>query len=125
MDAGAADPGTAARSYAAQLPHRFDLVHLGLGDDGHAASWVPGTGEDLYREDVTVTPAYRGHRRITLSPAVVRAAHAVLFLVSGEGKREALDALLHGRPIPASWALDGPDVTVLTDLPSRVDQPPL
>jgi 6-phosphogluconolactonase/glucosamine-6-phosphate isomerase/deaminase len=125
MDAGAADPGAAARSYAARLPDHFDLVHLGIGDDGHAASWLPGTGEDRYREAVTLTAAYRGHRRMTLSPTVVRAARGVLFLVSGEGKRDAFDALLHGRPIPASWALGGPDVTVLTDLPEPADQPPV
>jgi 6-phosphogluconolactonase len=98
-----ADLAAAARAYAAVLPARFGLVHLGLGPDGHTASLVPGDPVlDETSDLVAVTLPYQGHRRMTLTyPALARAAR-VLWLVTGADKQEPLARLLSGdRSIPA------------------------
>lgn len=106
MPVETSDLDEAARRYAGELQHFggvFDLVHLGLGDDGHTASLVPGDpvleAED---RDVAVSGPYQGHRRLTLTfPALNRAAN-VLWLVTGAGKAAMVQRLYHGdRSIPA------------------------
>ena len=112
-----ADPEAAAAHYGATLPDRFDLVHLGLGADGHTASLVPGDPAlDVRNRDVAVTGPYRGHRRMTLTYAgLARAARAV-WIVTGSEKREALTKLLAGDPsIPAS-RVPVADQIVVTDI---------
>ena len=97
------DLETAAERSAAGLPERFDLVHLGLGDDGHTASLVPGDPVlDVLDRDVAITREYRGRRRMTLTyPALDRARFA-LWLVTGSGKADVLPSLLASDPsIPA------------------------
>jgi 6-phosphogluconolactonase len=80
----------------------FDLVFLGLGDDGHTASLFPGdrTGIDTTRTVVAV--ARPDHRRLSLTLPVLNAARTVVFLVSGASKRAALRDLLAGADIPAA-----------------------
>lgn len=97
------DLEAAAARYAAGLPPAFDLVHLGLGDDGHTASLVPGDAVlEVADRDVALTGEYRGRRRMTLTYPVLERAGALLWLVTGSGKRETLDLLLRGDPsIPA------------------------
>jgi 6-phosphogluconolactonase len=112
-----ADPEAAAIRYEATLPDRFDLVHLGLGADGHTASLVPGDPALGVRErDVAVTGPYRGHRRMTLTyTGLARAARAG-WIVTGSEKREALTKLLAGDPsIPAS-RVPVEDQIVVTDI---------
>lgn len=98
------DPGAAAQRYAEELPEHFDVVHLGLGPDGHTASLVPG--DDVLgvtdRLVAVTTSPYQGRRRMTLTyPALARAAQ-LLWLVSGSSKAAALQRLLAGdRSIPA------------------------
>jgi 6-phosphogluconolactonase len=97
------DLDAATAAYAALLPERFDLVHLGLGPDGHTASLVPGDPVlDVTDNLVAVTQPYQGHRRMTLTyPALARAGQ-LLWLVTGPDKRDALAKLLAGdESIPA------------------------
>ena len=104
MDVTATDPEAAAAAYAASLPPRFDLLHLGIGPDGHTASLVPGDPVlDVSDRLVAVTGEYQGRRRITLTfPAIDRAAAALWFEL-GADKRRPLTKLVRGdRSIPAA-----------------------
>jgi 6-phosphogluconolactonase len=81
----------------------FDLVLLGLGEDGHTASLFPGDPALLERERLVVRVERPDHPRLTLTLPVLSAARAALFLVAGAAKREPLRRLLAGDPaLPAS-----------------------
>jgi 6-phosphogluconolactonase len=75
-------------------PPVFDLVLLGLGDDGHTASLFPGTAATAVHDRAVTVGAGKGLERITLTAPVLSAARQVVILVSGEGKRQALARLL-------------------------------
>jgi 6-phosphogluconolactonase len=97
------DLEAAAGRYAASLPERFDVVHLGLGDDGHTASLVPGDPVlDEVDREVAVTGEYRGRRRMTFTYPLLDRQPFVLWLVTGEDKAAVLPLLLAADPsIPA------------------------
>jgi 6-phosphogluconolactonase len=98
------DLDAAAAEYEAQLPERLDLVHLGLGPDGHTASLVPGDPVlEVSDRRVAVTAGeYQGHRRMTLAFPELAAARQILWLTFGEKARAPLAKLLAGdRSIPA------------------------
>jgi 6-phosphogluconolactonase len=98
------DLDAATAGYAGQLPERLDLVHLGLGPDGHTASLVPGDPvlEVTDRAVALTAEPYQGRRRMTLTYPTIDAARQVLFLVDGDAKREPLARLRAGDPgIPA------------------------
>jgi 6-phosphogluconolactonase len=103
MPVGAHDLEAAAADYARTLPKRLDLVHLGLGPDGHTASLVPGDPVlDVDDRDVAVTGVYQSRRRMTLTYPTLDRARQVLWLVTGEDKVDALRRLLAGdESIPA------------------------
>ena len=103
------DLEAAAKQYAAILadvagiPPVLDLVHLGLGPDGHTASLVPGDPVlEITDTDVGVTGIYQGRRRMTLTYPVLNRARRVLWLVTGSEKVGMLARLLGAdQSIPA------------------------
>ena len=102
------DLESAAIAYAGDLHVAcggvLDVVHLGLGDDGHTASWAPGDPVIAVESaDVAVTGLYKGRARLTLTRPAVNRARAVAFLVGGAAKAPALTRLLTDDPgIPAT-----------------------
>ncbi len=87
----------------AGLPPRLDLVHLGLGPDGHTASLVPADPVlDITDADVALTGVYQGRRRMTLTYPVLNRARGILWLVTGAEKASMLARLCAGdTSIPA------------------------
>jgi 6-phosphogluconolactonase len=84
-------------------PPVLDLVHLGLGPDGHTASLVPGDPVlDVTDADVALTGLYQGRRRMTLTYPALNRARRVLWLITGEDKAAMLARLRRGdSAIPA------------------------
>jgi 6-phosphogluconolactonase len=103
MDVDNPDLDEACRSYAASLPDRFDLIHLGLGPDGHCASLIPGDPVlEVTDRLVAISGPYQETVRMTLTYPALARGDQLLWLVSGEDKRDALAKLLDSDPsIPA------------------------
>jgi len=105
-------------------------VLLGLGEDGHTASLFPGTAAPLVTDRWVTTGEGKGLPRITLTAPALSAARKVIFLVSGAGKRPALERLLNaqepGERTPARLVRPLSEVLILADaaaasgLPERV-----
>jgi 6-phosphogluconolactonase len=110
MPVEAADLDQGAEQYARTLrevagsPPVLDLVHLGLGQDGHTASLVPGDPVlDVSDSDVAATGPYHGRRRMTLTFPAINRSRLVLWLVTGGEKAQMLVRLRDGdRSIPGS-----------------------
>ncbi|MBA2441558.1 MAG: 6-phosphogluconolactonase [Rubrobacter sp.] len=111
---GELPPAQAAREYEQDLRGLFgdegglpvfDLVHLGLGDDGHTASLFPGTAAlDTGDRWAVENPVEKlGVTRLTLTAPAINAARAVHFLVAGEGKADAVKEVLQGDADPREY----------------------
>src|SRR4029078_9486845 len=93
LDAAATEDERVLREIAGATPV-LDLVHLGLGADGHTASLVPGDPVlDVTERGVAVTVIYQGRRRITLTYPTLNRARRVLWVVTGAEKAEMLRRL--------------------------------
>ena len=88
---------------AAGVPPLFDLVHLGLGDDGHTASLLPGDAAlDVLDADIAMSAEYQGWRRMTLTLPILNRARNILWLVTGQEKSAVVARLVQGdAAIPA------------------------
>ena len=110
---GELPPDEAAASYEGELraffegedPPRFDLILLGLGEDGHTASLFPETSAlEVTDRLVVANPVLKlDTTRITLTAPVLNAAHDVSFLVAGGGKAEALKEVIEGDADPRAY----------------------
>jgi 6-phosphogluconolactonase len=123
--AGDGDPVECAAGYRVAIAP--DIVILGMGPDGHTASLFPGATARLPGGiPVPVSAALPGTAaaiepgsgrgwRLTLCPAILRSARAVLFLVSGEDKAPAFRRAVDGDPsTPAAWIRGGETIFVAT-----------
>jgi 6-phosphogluconolactonase len=124
MPVEADDLVAAARDYAAHLesvagqPPVLDVVHLGLGTDGHTASLFPGDSLLLERGlAVGVTRPQAGYRRMTLTLPVLDRARLRVFFATGPAKAAVVAALAAGRLDAPAGLLRREDTTLVTDCP--------
>jgi 6-phosphogluconolactonase len=127
------DLEAAAERYASRLtaicgvPPIADVVHLGIGADGHTASLVPGDPVlEVRNRWVALAGPYQGRRRMTLTYPAINAGHLLVWQVSGAEKAAALREALQGRGVPASGVrrrgvrvIATRDVAALLNGPSR------
>ena len=122
MRVEATDLAAAATGYAQELatfagtPPVLDLVHLGLGPDGHTASLVPG--DPVLAEahlNVALTAPYQGHRRMTLTYPILDRSRCVLFVVTGGEKVPALAKLRARDPAIPAGRVTGERALIIAD----------
>jgi 6-phosphogluconolactonase/glucosamine-6-phosphate isomerase/deaminase len=92
------------------------VVHLGVGDDGHTASWPPGApviDDDQHKE--AIVGLFRGFVRMTITPRVVDRARAVVLLVVGADKASVLTRMLARDPALVASRVLGDHTTVVAD----------
>ena len=109
---GELDPAEAASDYQEQLLQyfgctmpKFDIVQLGMGDDGHTASLFPHT-DGLLEETAAVVANFVSQKntwRITLTKTAINSAESVFFLISGASKAEALRQVLSDKQNPMEF----------------------
>jgi 6-phosphogluconolactonase len=116
------DLEAAAKQYAQTLneiagsPAVLDLVHLGLGPDGHTASLVPGDPVlEITNSDVSLTGIYQGRRRMTLTYPVINRARHILWVVTGAEKVEMLTRLRNADASIPAGRVRSQDAMVLAD----------
>jgi 6-phosphogluconolactonase len=98
----------------------FDIVLLGVGEDGHTASVFPGQ-EHLFASSKSYEVSFNPHtlqQRITMTPKVIFGAHRVIFLVAGRGKQSVVhDILSSGDLTPSAYiAHHASNVELFTDV---------
>jgi 6-phosphogluconolactonase len=124
-----ADLEAAAAKYAETLrqisgtPPVLDLVHLGLGPDGHTASLVPGDPVLKVNDaDVAITGIYQGRQRMTLTYPMINRCRKILWVVTGGEKVEMLQRLLNGDVSIPAGRIRREQAFVLADKPAAGSQ---
>ena len=124
---GELGPEAAAAQYAEALAavDMFDLVLLGLGEDGHTASLFPGLWDGQDGADALPVRASPKPppERVTLSAARLSRARQVFFVVAGDRKRDAVALWRRGDPIPASAITPLAGVDIMLDVGAWPEQP--
>ena len=97
-------------------PPILDVIHLGLGGDGHTASLVPGDPvlNDSER-DVAITDIYNGRQRMTLTYSIINRARQLLWLITGEGKADMLSRLIQGDSDIPAGRISQQQATIVAD----------
>lgn len=125
MPVNEADLESAAAGYARTLqqiagsPSVLDLVHLGLGADGHTASLIPGDAVLAVADrDVATTEIYQNRRRMTLTYPLLQRARKILWVATGAEKVEMLGRLCAGDVSIPAGKLRRPQDLLLADQPA-------
>lgn len=117
--ARACDDYTATLNALCGEPPVLDLVHLGLGPDGHTASLIPGDPAcHVHDAEVAPTGLYQNRHRLTLTYPVINRARRILWVVTGDEKAPMVPRLLVGDPSIPAGSVESRNARLLLDAPA-------
>lgn len=114
LEAAAQDHSRLLRELCGDPP-ALDLIHLGLGEDGHTASLLPGDPACNSRELIAISNEYQGLRRMTMTYPTINAARRRLWIVTGANKRPMLKRLYHGDSGIPAGLVERDNAVILAD----------
>ena len=128
MPVESVDLDQACRDYTALLngicgnPAVIDLVHLGLGPDGHTASLIPGDAVcHVHDAEVALTGVYQNRRRMTLTYPILNRSRHILWVVTGAEKSPMVPRLLAGDADIPAGPIEQANATLLADAPAAAE----